>query len=65
MKKILIVLALLMLAGCSRQVLPEEQADANPQIKDPSTAPVRYVDNYHGVACYWLRGYDAISCVKL
>ena len=61
MKKILIVLALLMLAGCSRQVLPNE---VDPQIQKPSSAPERFIDTEYGVVCYW-HYRDAISCVKI
>lgn len=66
MKKILIVLTLLMLAGCSRQVLPEEQADANPQVEAPTHSVQRFIDTEYGVVCYWHTvNREGISCVKV
>ncbi|UZV39793.1 hypothetical protein [Xanthomonas virus PB119] len=66
MKKILIIALLLALAGCSRQVLPEERIEANPQIKAPSHAPQRFIDTEYGVVCYWhTTNRDGISCVKV
>lgn len=61
MKKILIIALLLALAGCSRQVLPEE---VNPQVQKPSTGPEWFIDTEYGVVCYW-HYRDAISCVKV
>lgn len=65
MKKILIIAMLLALAGCTRQVLPEEQAEANPQVKEPVKGPTRFVDTEYGVVCYWRQGWEGISCVKV
>lgn len=65
MKKILIIAMLLALAGCSRQVLPEEQPEVNPQVREPTKGPIRFVDTEYGVVCYWRVGSSAISCVKV
>lgn len=64
MKKILLIIAMLMLVACSRQELPHE---VDPQVKAPSAGPERFIDQEHGVVCYSysFKSVYPISCVKL